>query len=77
MFPLRVYLAVAAAIAFAAFGMAQIAPGLGAVFAALTSTLWTAYSVSHGRRIGYSYLIGLEDARRQLVVSGQTVSGET
>jgi len=39
-------------IALAAFGMAQIAPGLGAAFAALTSTLWTAYSVSRQRRLG-------------------------
>lgn len=44
MFPVSVYVAVAFAIALVAFGIAQIVPGLGAAFVALTSTGWAAYS---------------------------------
>lgn len=51
MFPVSVYVAVAFAIALAAFGIAQIAPGLGVAFVALTSTGWAAYAVHRRRRM--------------------------
>lgn len=49
MFPVSVYVAVAFAIALAAFGIGQIAPGLGVAFVALTCTGWAAYA-THRRR---------------------------
>jgi hypothetical protein len=52
MFSIRVYLAVAAAVALAAFGVGQIAPGLGVAFAVLVSTLWAAYCARRHRRLG-------------------------
>lgn len=54
MFPIWVYLLVAAAIALVAFGVGQIVPGLGVAFVVLASTMWTAYSVSRQRRFGRS-----------------------
>lgn len=51
MFPVWIYLAVAFAIALIAFGMAQIVPGLGVVFVALTSMAWVAYSANRHRGI--------------------------
>ena len=50
MFPVRVYLAVAFVIAFAAFGIGQIVPGLGVAFVALASTAWAAFSASRYRK---------------------------
>ncbi|MFC3713400.1 hypothetical protein ACFOMD_12510 [Sphingoaurantiacus capsulatus] len=51
MFPMRIYLAVAAAIALVAFAIGQVWPGLGVGFVALASGLWTAYSASRHRRL--------------------------
>lgn len=51
MLPIWVYLAVAATIALIAFGIGQLAPGLGVAFVALASTLWTAYSVRRRQRL--------------------------
>jgi hypothetical protein len=50
MFPIWVYFAVAVAIALVAFGIGQLAPGMGAVFVALASTMWTAFAVYRGRK---------------------------
>jgi hypothetical protein len=50
MFPVRVYFAVACAIALVAFAIGQIFPGLGVPFVALTSTAWAAYSASRNIR---------------------------
>ena len=50
MYPIRVYLMVAAAIAGAAFAIGQLYPGMGVPFAALTTTLWAAYAVVRQRR---------------------------
>lgn len=50
MFPIWVYFTVALAISLIALGIAQLAPGFGMVFVALTATLWTTYSVSRQRR---------------------------
>ena len=51
MFPTWIYFVVAFAIALIAFGIAQIAPGLGMPFVALATTLWVAYSVARQRRL--------------------------
>jgi len=51
MFPTWVYIAVALAIALVAFGIAQLAPGLGIWFAIPASLMWTAWSVKRQRRI--------------------------
>lgn len=45
MFPMWLYLVVAAAIAALAFAIGQLFPGLGVPFVALATTLWTAYAV--------------------------------
>lgn len=50
MFPLWVYAAVALAIAFVAFAVAQWTPGLGAIFVAGATTMWVAYSAYRGAR---------------------------
>lgn len=44
MFPTWVYVVVAFSTALVAFGIGQIAPGLGIMFIALASTMWSAYS---------------------------------
>jgi hypothetical protein len=49
--PIWVYLVVAIAIAFVAFGIGQVVPGLGVPFVILASTLWAAYSVSRARKL--------------------------
>jgi len=46
MLPTWIYGAVALSIALVAFGIGQFIPGMGIVFVALASTIWTAYSVS-------------------------------
>ena len=46
-----VYLAVAFAIALAAFVLGQLAPGAGVPLVALATTVWTAYVVARQRRI--------------------------
>lgn len=51
MFPVWVYIVVAFGIALIAFGIEQVATGIGMAFVALTSTMWTAYSISRARRI--------------------------
>jgi len=51
MFPTRVYVIVAAAIALVAFGLGQLVPGSEMAFAAAASTLWVAYAVSRHRRL--------------------------
>lgn len=51
MLPMWAYLVVAFAIALMAFGIGQLVPGLGMVFAALASTLWAAYSVARQRKL--------------------------
>jgi len=51
MFPIRAYIVVAAAIALVSFGIGQLEPGLGVAFAALASTMWTAYSVRRRQRL--------------------------
>ena len=43
MFPIWVYLIVAASIAAIAFGIGQFIPGLGVAFVAVASTVWAAY----------------------------------
>ena len=52
MFPMWVYIAVAALIAAVAFVIGQFVPGLGVAFVALASTLWTAWSVRRHQRLG-------------------------
>jgi hypothetical protein len=44
MFPMSIYLIVAASIALIAFGIGHVIPGLGVAFVAVASTLWAAYS---------------------------------
>ncbi len=51
MFPVWVYIVVAFGIALIAFVIEQAATGIGMAFVALTSTMWTAYSISRARRI--------------------------
>ncbi|RZF64890.1 hypothetical protein EWE75_08480 [Sphingomonas populi] len=50
-FPMWVFVAVAAAIAVAAFAVAQLQPGAGMVVAALGATAWTAYVAQRGMRM--------------------------
>lgn len=50
MLPVWVYFAAACAIALLAFGIGQIAPGLGVPFVVLASTSWAAYSVRLNQR---------------------------
>jgi hypothetical protein len=50
MFPVWIYFVVALGIALVAFAIEQVASGIGMAFVALTSTMWTAYSVSRARR---------------------------
>lgn len=50
MLPVWGYLVVAFLIALFAFAIGQAMPGMGAMFAALASTLWVAYAVHRGRR---------------------------
>ncbi len=45
MFPMWIYVAMAAAIAAVAFLIGQVFPGLGVPFVAAASTLWTGYAV--------------------------------
>ena len=45
MLPIWGYLTAAYAIALTGFGIGQLAPGMGIVFLALVSTVWTAWSV--------------------------------
>lgn len=54
MFPMWVYVVVAAAIAVSAFVVGQLVPGLGVAFAALASTMWVALSVQRRKRLGGS-----------------------
>ncbi len=49
-FPMWLYVVVAAAIAATAFAIGQAFPGLGAPFVALGTTLWTAYAVYRQRK---------------------------
>ena len=44
MFPAWVYFAIAVLIAGVAFGLAQFAEGLGAMFVIGTTTMWAAFS---------------------------------
>ena len=50
MFPMWLYFVAAAAIAAAAFAIGQLFPGLGVPFAALATTMWTAWSVYRQRK---------------------------
>jgi hypothetical protein len=50
MFPLWIYVAMAAAIAAVAFLIGQAFPGLGVPFVAAATTLWTGYAVYRQRR---------------------------
>ena len=50
MFPIRLYVIAAAAIALTAFAAGQEVPGLGVAFVAGASTVWTAYAV-HRQRV--------------------------
>lgn len=50
MFPIWVYVVVAAVLALIAFGIGQVVPGLGIAFVGLSTTMWTAYVVDRGRR---------------------------
>ncbi len=50
MFPVWVYFVVALGIALIAFAIEQVASGIGMAFVALTSTMWTAYSISRAKR---------------------------
>jgi len=50
-FPMWVFVAVAAAIAVAAFAVAQLQPGAGMIVAVLGSTLWVAYVAQRGARM--------------------------
>ena len=43
MFPMWVYLTVAASIAAIAFGIGHFIPGFGVAFVAVATTMWTAY----------------------------------
>jgi hypothetical protein len=52
MFPMWIYLAMAAAIATGAFLIGQAFPGLGVPFVVAASTLWTGYAVYRQRRSG-------------------------
>lgn len=52
MFPVWVYFVVALGIALIAFPIEQVASGIGMTFVALTSTMWTAYSISRAKRRG-------------------------
>ena len=52
MFPMWIYVAMAAAIAAVAFLIGQAFPGLGVAFVAAASTLWTGYAVYSQRRLG-------------------------
>lgn len=51
MYSNRIYLAVAAGLALSAFAIGQAIPGLGVLFALLTSTLWVAWSSQRAKRI--------------------------
>lgn len=51
MFPVWVYIVVAFGIVLIAFVIEQVATGIGMAFVALTSSMWTAYSISRARRI--------------------------
>jgi uncharacterized membrane protein len=51
MLPMWIYAVVALAIAAMAFGIGQLMPGLGMIFAVLASTLWVAYSVTRQQRL--------------------------
>ena len=44
-YPVRVFVLVAAVIALAAFGIGQVVEGAGMVFVLAASTLWTAFVV--------------------------------
>lgn len=46
----RIYLIVAALVAAAAFGIAQISPGSGMLFVAAAIPCWISYSLIRGRR---------------------------
>jgi len=50
MLPVWVYFAASFAIALLAFGIGQIAPGLGVPFVVLGSTIWAAYSARLNQR---------------------------
>lgn len=49
MFPVWIYLAVAAVIALIAFGIGQLVPGLGVGFVLLATTLWATYAARRGQ----------------------------
>jgi hypothetical protein len=50
MFPIWVYIVAALRIALVAFVIEQVGSGIGMAFVALTSTMWTAYSICQVRR---------------------------
>jgi len=50
-FPMWVFVAVAAAIAAVAFSVAQLQSGAGMIVAVLGSTLWMAYVAQRGARM--------------------------
>ncbi len=50
MFPMWIYIAMAAAIAAVAFLIGQVFPGLGVPFVVAASTAWTGYAVYRQRR---------------------------
>ncbi len=50
MFPVWVYFVVALGIALVAFAIEQLASGIGMVFVAFTSIMWTSYSISRAKR---------------------------
>lgn len=53
-YPIWVFVLVAAGIALAAFGAAQLGQGWGVIVAAAGSTMWTAFVVRKGRTAGGS-----------------------
>jgi hypothetical protein len=50
MLPMWTYVALAVLIAAVAFGIGQVAPGMGVVFVAGASGLWTAWSAQRAAR---------------------------
>ena len=53
-FPLWAYFAVAFAIAGTGFVIGQFVPGAGVPFVLVTTTIWTAFSVSKQRKLNTS-----------------------
>lgn len=66
MLPMWVYVAVAALIAAVAFGVGQVAPGMGVVVVAGATGLWTAWNAQRAareRRLAKVVVKGRRDRR--------------